>query len=288
MKFVPKKYMENMDEVFKDSDGYWAYTKKGFRFAETECHTAHGKTQKEILSDIRSMEPCDCDECMGIGHFANLDETEVVETEVVEDQEIADFKRYTELLSKVYDTRLSATAEDQQELDALGYKLELMGVADIISEMNFDRLQKKLEGKEEIEPAVLVAEEVVEFEVHEPALEVRIRDKKTNQIESWYCQLFKSKEDYDNEVNHLFDQKKYFKNESIFEIEHINVKKLKQVKSIFRFKHRLYDSVIYTCRVHPDAGEITWTTQGIFHSSLYSLEHLKLSIKYGDWIIVDQ
>src|SRR6476661_8235440 len=123
MKFVPKKYMENMDEVFKDSDGYWAYTKKGFRFAETECHTAHGNTQKEILSDIRSMEPCDCDECMGIGHFA-----EVVEktAEVVEqDQEIVDFKRYSELLEKVYSTKTTATAEEQQELDVLGYKLKL-------------------------------------------------------------------------------------------------------------------------------------------------------------------
>lgn len=62
---IPKKYQHGIDEIFKDSDGYWGYTKKGFMFAETECHTAHGNTQQEFLSDIRSLQPCDCDECKG-------------------------------------------------------------------------------------------------------------------------------------------------------------------------------------------------------------------------------
>jgi hypothetical protein len=63
---IANKYIDGLDEVFKDSDGYWAYTKKGFRFAETESHTAHGSTQKELLSDVRSLEACDCHECQEV------------------------------------------------------------------------------------------------------------------------------------------------------------------------------------------------------------------------------
>ena len=280
MKFVPKKYMENMDEVFKDSDGYWAYTKKGFRFAETECHTAHGNTQKEILSDIRSMEPCDCDECMGIGHFAGIVEetVEVVEQDQEMDAELVDFKRYTELLVKVYDTKETATAEEEKELNALGYKLKLMGVSDAISTMNFSRLQKQLESAED---------DTLELEIFEPALEIRIRDKKTNKIEVWYCQKFNSKKDYDREVTKQYDLKNYFKKIHLFEIEHINLKYNVQVKKTFQFRHK-DSNVIHTCKVHDDGTvENTWTEKGIFNSALCVFEHLKLSIKYGDWVVVE-
>ena len=60
---VPKKYQFMIDEVYHDSDGYWAYTNKGFRFNDTECHTAHGDTQSQLLQDIRSLGKCECDEC---------------------------------------------------------------------------------------------------------------------------------------------------------------------------------------------------------------------------------
>lgn len=60
---IARKYEHMIDEVFEDSDGYWAYTKKGYEFADTECHTAHGYTQKEFLQDIRSLRACDCEEC---------------------------------------------------------------------------------------------------------------------------------------------------------------------------------------------------------------------------------
>lgn len=52
---IPKKYRDKIEEAYKDCDGYWAYAKEGYVFAETECGTAHGETQAQFLSDIRSM-----------------------------------------------------------------------------------------------------------------------------------------------------------------------------------------------------------------------------------------
>ena len=272
-----------MDEVFKDSDGYWAYTKKGFRFAETECHTAHGNTQKEILSDIRSMEPCDCDECMGVGHFAEVvqETVEVVEQDQEMDAELIDFKRYTELMEKVYSITTSTpkdvSDEELQELNTLEFKLKLNGVPYDIADMNFERLQKQLES----------AEDVMNLEIFDPALEIRIRDRKTNKIESWYCQKFNSKQDYEKEVDSQFDLKEYYKGTHIFEIEHLDIKHFVQVKKQFKFRHK--DSkVVHTCRVHDDGTvETTWTEKGIFNSALCGFEHLKLSIRYGDWVVVE-
>jgi hypothetical protein len=288
MKWIPKKYMEHIDEVYKDSDGWWAYTKKGFQFAGMGCHTAHEDTQHELLKMIRTMEPCDCDQCMEPEIEVIQDEqasasesVEVVETE------LADFKRYTELLEIVYGTKTQASAEDQQELESLGYKLKLNGVPDIISEMNFNKLQNQLElEKLDQKLEVQQAYEVVEVEIFEPALEVRIRDKKTNQIESWYCQMFDSKQEYDQEVKRQFDLKDYYKQTHIFEIEHINLKYNAYIRKKFQFKHK-DGKVIYDCKIHPDnVVELTWTENNIFHSSLCGFEHLKLSIKYGDWVVV--
>jgi hypothetical protein len=62
---VPKKLQHMLDEVDYEGreDGYWAYSKDGFRFGGMGCHTAHEDTQKELLSMIRTLEPCDCEEC---------------------------------------------------------------------------------------------------------------------------------------------------------------------------------------------------------------------------------
>ncbi len=60
---IPNKYKHMIDEVYKDSDGYWAYSKDGYRFISTDSHTAHGYTQAEFLDDIRSLAKCDCSEC---------------------------------------------------------------------------------------------------------------------------------------------------------------------------------------------------------------------------------
>jgi hypothetical protein len=283
MKWIPKKYMENITEVYKDSEGWWAYSKKGYRFEGMGCHTAHEDTQKDLLAMIRTMVPCDCEQCVEI----EVEETEVIEEEkmnVVQD-ELTDFKRYCELLEKVYGMKTTSSAEEQQELDSLGYKLKLNGVPEIISEMNYNKLENKLHLESLLEKEK-VQKEMIEFEIFEPALEIRIRDIKTNQIESWYCQKFDSKQDYDQEVNRQFDLKEYYKQTHLFEIEHINLKYMMQVKKVFQFTHKDGD-LIYTCRVHPDnVAEITWTDQAIFHSSLYSIDHLRLSIKHGDWIAV--
>lgn len=62
---VPKKYQAMLEEIdFEGSEsGYWAYTKKGYYFEEMECHTAHEYTQKELLAVIRTIKPCDCENC---------------------------------------------------------------------------------------------------------------------------------------------------------------------------------------------------------------------------------
>lgn len=60
---LPKKYQSMIEEISKDSDGYWAYSKKGFMFEGMGCHTAHEYTQKELLSMIRTLKPCECKEC---------------------------------------------------------------------------------------------------------------------------------------------------------------------------------------------------------------------------------
>lgn len=61
---VPKKYHHMLDEIFQDSDGYWAYSKNGYYFKNTDCHTACEDTQKELLLNIRTLDKCTCEECI--------------------------------------------------------------------------------------------------------------------------------------------------------------------------------------------------------------------------------
>ena len=82
---VPVKYQHGIDEIFKDDDGYWAYSKKGYKFDATECHTAHGYTVAETLSDIRSLTTCDCEECTATMYrieLFNLEKNEQIIKEV--------------------------------------------------------------------------------------------------------------------------------------------------------------------------------------------------------------
>jgi len=60
---IPKKYQSKLQEVFKDSDGYWAYSDYGYYFELTETHVASEETQKEFLSVIRTLKKCNCEEC---------------------------------------------------------------------------------------------------------------------------------------------------------------------------------------------------------------------------------
>ena len=52
--------------IEKDEDGYWAYSKKGYCFEEMGygCHTAHEDNQLALLEVIRTLEPCNCNECL--------------------------------------------------------------------------------------------------------------------------------------------------------------------------------------------------------------------------------
>lgn len=61
---IPKKYQHMIDEIYHDSDGYWCYTAYGFYSPYMDCHTIHEDTQADILSRVRGIEPCDCDECL--------------------------------------------------------------------------------------------------------------------------------------------------------------------------------------------------------------------------------
>lgn len=63
---IPRKYESMIDVIEKDSEGYWAYSKKGFCFGGMDsrgCHTAHEYTQAELLKMVRSLKTCDCDHC---------------------------------------------------------------------------------------------------------------------------------------------------------------------------------------------------------------------------------
>jgi hypothetical protein len=65
---IPKKYMPMIDELYKDGEGYWCYSKEGYYFEEMGqgCHTAHEDTQHEIYLVIRTLKPCECAECKEI------------------------------------------------------------------------------------------------------------------------------------------------------------------------------------------------------------------------------
>lgn len=61
---IPKKYQDKLELIDNEgSEGYWAYSNKGFQFGGMGCHTAHEYTVKELLAMIRTLEPCDCEQC---------------------------------------------------------------------------------------------------------------------------------------------------------------------------------------------------------------------------------
>lgn len=61
---VPKKYQRMIDEIDKDMDGYWVYTRKGYYSPDTGTHTIHEYTQHETLKMVRNLQPCDCEKCL--------------------------------------------------------------------------------------------------------------------------------------------------------------------------------------------------------------------------------
>ena len=63
---MPKKYQGMIAEIYKDSEGYWAYSKSGHLFEGTGCHTAHEYSQSDLLAMIRTLGECDCKDCINI------------------------------------------------------------------------------------------------------------------------------------------------------------------------------------------------------------------------------
>lgn len=60
---IPKKYQKMIKEIYHDSDGYWAYTEKGYFVEGMGCHTIHEDTHKEFLEMMRTIKICNCEEC---------------------------------------------------------------------------------------------------------------------------------------------------------------------------------------------------------------------------------
>jgi len=111
---------------------------------------------------------------------------EAPEAEAPEAEEVKDFKRYSELLEKVYGMKTTATEEEQEELERLGYKLKLNGVPDAISEMNLYRLQNLVEEAPEAEDKIVEELKIV-FSAYESKKWAERRKKEVehvvNQIE---------------------------------------------------------------------------------------------------------
>lgn len=64
---VPKKYINRIEKIIKDYDGYWIYFNKGYDTNEKMKHHQDILfSQKEILKCIRESVPCNCEYCLGI------------------------------------------------------------------------------------------------------------------------------------------------------------------------------------------------------------------------------
>lgn len=64
---IPKEYHHMIDEVDRDTDGYWIYTAKGFYASGVgkDCHTINEQYQKDALEQIKLIKPCKCPVCLG-------------------------------------------------------------------------------------------------------------------------------------------------------------------------------------------------------------------------------
>lgn len=64
---IPKRYQDMIEEVYNDSDGrgYWCFSKKGYYFSDMDygVHIVREDTQKHLIDMIRSLRPCECEEC---------------------------------------------------------------------------------------------------------------------------------------------------------------------------------------------------------------------------------
>jgi hypothetical protein len=59
----PDKISEIGDES-GSGDGYWVYLRNGWRCGQSETHAVHEWNMKDLLGAFRSVEPCDCADCV--------------------------------------------------------------------------------------------------------------------------------------------------------------------------------------------------------------------------------
>ena len=64
---IAKKYQHMIEEISAEFDGLytmtWAYSKPGYYFGNSGCHTENGYTQKELYKAIQTLQKCECEEC---------------------------------------------------------------------------------------------------------------------------------------------------------------------------------------------------------------------------------
>ena len=66
---VPVKFRDKIilteDELYKDVDGIWGYTQKGYYVSGMGggCHTLHEYNWNDFLKMMRTIKPCDCERC---------------------------------------------------------------------------------------------------------------------------------------------------------------------------------------------------------------------------------
>ena len=60
---IPNKYIDRIQLMELDEDGYWIYLKRGWRQGGNLCHTLHEDTQSRLMQELRKTKRCDCDYC---------------------------------------------------------------------------------------------------------------------------------------------------------------------------------------------------------------------------------
>lgn len=63
---VPKKYVKMLKEIDNEGrhSGIWAYSREGYQFGITGTHTLHEYNQKDLMAGIRTLQKCECKDCI--------------------------------------------------------------------------------------------------------------------------------------------------------------------------------------------------------------------------------
>lgn len=77
---IAKKYQHMLEEISAEQYGYkvhevqtWAYSKDGYMFGSSGCHTENGLTQRELYKAIQTLQKCDCKACEKVMEIKELE-----------------------------------------------------------------------------------------------------------------------------------------------------------------------------------------------------------------------